>query len=435
MTEREDRDLTDRLLQDAMRTRLSRRSVLRGAGVGVAGISLASLLAACGEDGDGGGGDPGGETGAPADVFAGEPGDTVNFANWPLYLDQAKDKDGNVYHPSLKLFQDATGISVNYEDVIQSNEEFFGKLQPQLQAGDPTGWDIIVITNGRQFNVLTGNEWVYRLDPSKRPNFDANATPFAKDPSYDPGNAFSMPWQGGFTGIGYDASKVNGPATKLDDLANPALVGTDSVGMLTSDMPDFVMINLGIDPVNSGPAEWQEAADWLLMQRESGTVRQYYDQGYIDDFVAGNAPVSMAWSGDILYYKVWAGYPDFEFLIPEDGALLWQDNMLVPVGAENAPGAAQVMDWYFDPKIATMVTEWVLYLSPAGGVQERIVEDAAAALDDGYKGYANKLTMTAESEFAFPDDALLAKTQFGTNITSDEQAEEWDNIFLPITQQ
>ena len=59
----------------------------------------------------------------------------MNFANWPLYLDQAKDKDGNVYHPTLKLFEDATGIHVNYEDVIQSNEEFYGKIQPQLAGG------------------------------------------------------------------------------------------------------------------------------------------------------------------------------------------------------------------------------------------------------------------------------------------------------------
>ena len=66
------------------------------------------------------------------EVFAGQPGDTVQFANWPLYIDKAKDASGNRYYPSLKAFTDETGIDVNYEDVIQSNEEFFGKLQPQL---------------------------------------------------------------------------------------------------------------------------------------------------------------------------------------------------------------------------------------------------------------------------------------------------------------
>jgi spermidine/putrescine transport system substrate-binding protein len=144
--------------------------------------------------------------------------------------------------------------------------------------------------------------------------------------------------------------------------------------MLKADMPDYVMINLGIDPVTSGPAEWQEAADWLQMQKDSGTVRQYYDQGYIDDFVAGNTPVSMAWSGDILYYKVWAGYPDFEFVIPEEGAMQWQDNMLVPIGAPNPVGAMQLMDFVYRPEIATMITEYVLYLSPVNGVQDLILQ-------------------------------------------------------------
>jgi spermidine/putrescine transport system substrate-binding protein len=431
MSERDDRAFADRMLQDVMRKRLSRRTVLRGAGVGVAGISLASLLAACG-GGDGTGGDGGS---APADVFGGEPGDKVNFANWPLYIDQAKDKDGNVYYPSLKQFKDETGIDVNYEAIIQSNEEFFGKIQPQLAAGDSTGWDIIVITNGRQFNVLAGNDWVYKLDTTQRPNFDENATDFAKSPTYDQGNVYSMPWQGGFTGVAYDKTKVNGEITKLDDLANPSIVGSKSVGMLKADMPDFVMINLGIDPSTSGPDEWKEAAAWLTKQRDSGTVRQYYDQGYIDDFVAGNTTTTMAWSGDVIYYKIWAGYSDFEYLNFEAAAMMWQDNMMIPVGADNPVGAMMTMDWYYKPSIATMVTEWVIYLSPCKGVQDNIRTDAAAAEDQGYKGFANKLALTADNVNAFPDDALLGRAKFGTNITSDDQASEWDSIFLPITQQ
>jgi spermidine/putrescine transport system substrate-binding protein len=428
MSERDDRRVVDGLMQQAMRDRLSRRSVLKGAGMGVAGVSLAAFLAACGRDG---GGD---EVPDAAQVFSGEPLDTVQFANWPLYIDQAKNRDGEVFHPSLKEFEKQTGIAVNYEAIIDSNEGFFGKLRPDLQAGTHDDWDIIVITNGRTFNVLTGNNWVYQLPTDMRPNFDAHATPFAKSPDYDEGNRYSMAWQGGFTGIGFDRTKINGEIAKLDDLANPDIVGRDSVGMLTFDMPDFVMVNLGIDPATSGPDEWREAAAWLEMQKESGTVRQYYDQNYIDDFVAGNTGVTMAWSGDVLYYKLWAGYSDFEFLIPETGGLLWQDNMLVPVGAPNPPGAIQVMDFVYDPKIATMITEWVLYLSPVEGVQERIEKDADAALEDGYKGYANKLYLTAKNEFAFPDETVLGLTKFGANITTDEQAEEWDNIFLPISQ-
>ncbi|HET8527160.1 MAG TPA: hypothetical protein VFM81_11065, partial [Actinomycetota bacterium] len=81
-------------MQRALEYRLTRRSLLKGAGAGIAGFSLASLLAACGSDG--GGGASGGEVPAPEDVFSGQAGDKLNFANWPAYMDQAKDKDGNV---------------------------------------------------------------------------------------------------------------------------------------------------------------------------------------------------------------------------------------------------------------------------------------------------------------------------------------------------
>jgi spermidine/putrescine transport system substrate-binding protein len=437
MTERDDRSFVEPgRMQDILRRRMSRRSLLKGAGTGATALSLGAILAACGGNGGGGGGGGGGASSSidPSQVFSGQAGENVEFANWPLYLDQAKDKNGDVYHPSLREFTKETGITVDYQDVIQDNAEFFGKLRPQLEAGDPTGWDIIVITNGTEFTALTQNNWVYPLDASKHPNFDANAQPWATNPSYDPNNEHSMAWQSGITGIGVNKDLVKAPVTKMDDLANPDIVGTGSVGMLKADMPDFVMINLGIDPKTSGPDEWKEAANWLMKQRDSGTVRQYYTQGYIDDLTGGNLSATMAWSGDVLYNNVWAGYDNLEFVFPSDGALLWIDNMLVPVGAANPVGAMEVMDFFYKPEIATMVTEWVLYMSPAQGVKDLIVKDAQKAEDQNYKGYANKLFATAKSPYLFPDDTFLSRTSFGRQLKTDDEVAEWNNTFGPISQ-
>jgi spermidine/putrescine transport system substrate-binding protein len=334
----------------------------------------------------------------------------------------------------LRAFTKQTGIEVNFQEAVQSNPEFFGKLQPQLQAGQDTGWDIIVITNGRYFTALVENEWVYPLDPTKHPNFDKHAANWAKDPTYDPNNEHSMAWQSGFTGFGVNSKLVKGPVTKLDDLANPDKVGTGLVGMLKEDMPDFVMINMGIDPTTSGPAEWKEAADWMLMQRDAGVIRQYYDQGYIDDLTAGNLSATMAWSGDVLYYKTWAGYDNLDWNFPEGGALHWVDNMLVPAEAANPAGAIQLMDYYYQPRVAADVTEWVLYLSPVPATQELILKDAKANEAQNYKGYANKLFATAENPFMYPDDSLLARTSYGRELKTDDEREEWDAIFLPISQ-
>ena len=41
---------------------------------------------------------------------------------------------------------------------------------------------------------------------------------------------------------------------------------------------------------------------------------------------------------------------------------------------------------------------------------------------------------TAKSPFAFPDETILSQTKFGTNITNDSQLEEYNSIFLPISQ-
>ena len=415
------------LVRGMTQRRVSRRDLIKYGGATVGTLSFASILAACG--GDTAPGSGGQTSGEPVD-FSAPPGDTINFANWPLYIDSAKDPDtGERIHPSLVSFTDETGIAVNYNDEIQANASFFGELLPQLQAGQDTGRDIIVITNGREFTALTVNGWVTELDPSMRPNFDANAASWAKDPEYDPGNKYSMAWQSGLTGIGYLTEKVSRPPTTMDDLMNPDIVGTSSVGMITGDMPDLVMIHLGIDPVTSGPAEWQEAADWVQMLKDSGTLRKFYDQGYIDDFTAGNLAASMAWSGDVLYYKIWENKP-YEWVVPEGGALLWIDNMMIPANSANPQGAYQLMDYVYQPEIAQLITEWVAYMSPVPAVQDLIAQHATEESGE----YATDLADMAENPLLWPDDALLAQTPFGRNLTTDEEREEWDNIFVPITE-
>lgn len=412
---------------------LTRRELFRYAGAGAGAASVAALLAACG----GGDSAPGGDGDSavdPATIYAGEPNGELVFANWPLYLDFAKDKDtGERYSPSLRMFEEENDISVTYAVDINDNASFFGELQPILQNGDTPAYDIIVMTNGREFTALVANEWVWPLDPSKRPNFDANAAGWAKDPAFDPGNKYSMAWQSGLTGIGYIPDQVNGEITKMDDLADPAKVGKGTVGMLKADMPDFVMINLGIDPITSTPAEWQEAADWLMMQREAGTVRQYYDQGYADDLKAGNLAASMAWSGDVLYYNIWENNP-MEFVFPEDGALLWIDNMMIPANAKNPVDAITMMDFYYQPEIAQMVTEWVLYMSPVPATQDLILEHSEQVAKSGDATYAQQLEESATSNYLYPTDEFLAQTSFGRDLTTDEEREEWDSIFLPISE-
>lgn len=109
--------------------------------------------------------------------------------------------------------------------------------------------------------------------------------------------------------------------------------------------------------------------------------------------------------------------------------------MAIPVNAEHPVDAATFMDFYFQPAIALMVTEWVLTMPPVDGVRDLVVADGEAALDQGYKGYGNKLLATAENRFTFPDEEVLNATTFLRDLKTDEEREEWDAIFSPISQE
>lgn len=407
-----------------MSPRMSRRGLLKAGGASVGALTMAQILAACGGDDSPSGGGTVAASGDTVDWSA-APGTNVNFSNWPLYIDKAKDPDtGDRYSPSLAEFEAETGITVTYADEINDNAQFLGELTPSLEGGQDTGRDIIVITNGRELNQILARGWATELDPSLRPNFDAHAADWAKGPSYDPENRFTMAWQSGLTGIGYNTELVNQPITNADQLMSTDYVPEASVGLLQADAPDFAMIQLGINPIESGPEEWAEAAKWLEMMVAAPTFRAAYTQGYVDDLTAGNLAATMGWSGDVLYYAIWEDYP-FEFIVPEGGAVLWVDNMLIPANSANPQGAYKMMDYYYTPEIAQMVTEWVLYMSPVPEVQALIAAHGEETGDPD-------LIATAQNPMLWPDEATLSNTSLGYSITDDAAAAEWDATFNPI---
>ncbi len=112
---------------------MTRRDLFKAAGVGAGALSMASILAACASGGNSG---SGASASSAAIDWNAAPTKTLNFANWPLYIDKAKDPaTGEVVHPSLQQFTKDTGIQVQYDEVIQANAGFFGKIQPNLAAG------------------------------------------------------------------------------------------------------------------------------------------------------------------------------------------------------------------------------------------------------------------------------------------------------------
>ena len=284
-----------------------------------------------------------------------------------------------------------------------------------------------MITNGREFMNLRQNGWVTELDPSMRPNFDANAAPWAKDPVYDPGNKYSMAWQSGLTGIGYNTEQVPGRGDKLDDLANPEIVGTNSVGMLKAGHA-----RLGHDQPRHRPEDVQagrmEGSRGLAADAEGLRHRPRRTAARSTSTTSwpGTSRPSMGWSGDVLYYKIWGDDGSSSF--PGGGALLWIDNMMIPANAKNPQGALELMDFVYQPEVAQLITEWVPYMSPVPAVQDLIADHAKRRRTAPWPTACRRWRRARSCS---PTRSCSRKTSFGRELSTDEESEEWDSIFCP----
>ncbi len=372
-----------------MRERITRRQLLQGAGAGAAGISLAALLAACG--GGGGGIEGGGAT----ETAVGETGggkqlaDKIVWANWQLYIDV--DETGN-QRPTLDAFTAATGVAVEYIEEINGNEEFFGKIQGQLSQGQDVGRDLVVLTDtsgvpGRMIEL----GYVEKLDKEAMPNA-VNLLPTLAHPAFDPNRDYTMPWQSGMTGIGYDPTKVGGEITSLEQLlTDPKLKG--KVTLLT-EMPDtigLVMLLNGDDPSAVADEAFDRAIATVQDALDAGQIRQFTGNEYSSMLAQGDVWAAMAWSGDLVQLQL--DNPNLKWIQPDTGAMIWTDQLMIPKGGD-VYTASTLINWYYDPKIAAEAADYINYISPVSGAKEALL-----AIDPD----------VANNVLIFPTDEMLAQ--------------------------
>jgi spermidine/putrescine transport system substrate-binding protein len=234
--------------------------------------------------------------------------------------------------------------------------------------------------------------YVQKKDKSAIPN-EANLVSALQDPTWDPERAYSMPWQSGMTGIGYN-KKETGPVTSIEQLlTDPALKG--KVTCLT-EMPDcmgLIMQSNGDDPTKVEPAAFDKAIGTLQDAVDSGQIRRFTGNDYGDDLSSGNVAAAMAWSGDIVQLQL--DNPDLEFVLPDSGGNIWTDNMLIPTGGDVFT-ASTYMNFVYDPKVAAEIEDWVNYICPVEGAKEELLK-----LDPG----------VAKNPLIFPTEDMLANVK------------------------
>lgn len=389
------------------RAALTRRSLLRASAGGALAVGGLGTLSACGIP-------PAGKTegGVSSDDRSKEEKE-VSFSNWTEYMDV--DDSGN-RHPTLEAFTKRTGVKVKYTEDINDNNEFFGKIQPQLAAGQETGRDIIVLTDWLAARLIRLG-WVQKLDPSNLPHAYANLSPQFRSPDWDPGRAYSYPWQGISTVIAYNKKALDGIEVKTvsDLLDNPKLKGR--VGFLTEmrDTVGMVLLDMGKDPGNFSDDDYDAAIDRLQKGVDRGQIRRFTGNDYTADISKGDFAACLAWAGDVVQLK--ADNPDVDFLIPDSGYITSSDNMLVPNKARHKTNAERLMDYYYEPGPAAQLAAYINYVCPVDGVKDEL-----AKIDED----------AANNPLIIPDKAMQARSRAFRSLSSKEET-AYEEKFAKLT--
>ncbi|HSL77140.1 MAG TPA: extracellular solute-binding protein [Candidatus Limnocylindrales bacterium] len=395
---------------------LTRRRFLQGTAL----AGTAAFLAACGTPPQSSGSAPSAAASASAGASASASASaaatpassgTLRFANWIGYIDVSEDE---TTHPTLDKFQSETGITVDYQEAVDDNETFFtSDLQAPLDAGQPTEWDLVVVTDWMVARLIRLG-WVETIDTSLTPNFVANIADNYKGRSFDPDTNLAAPWQSGMTGIGYDKNKT-GDQDSLD-----VFFSNEFKGKLTylSEMRDTIglaAIRQGAKPEELTQEQFDAALADVDKAIKDGIVRQVTGNSYVEDMAGGGVTIAMAWSGDVLTLLVPDQKPDqdFQWALPKEGGMLWTDNMVIPKGTPNKAQAERWIDFYYEPQNAATIEAYVNYVCPVKGAKDIMLESDPEL---------------ANNPLIFPPDDWVSRLHIFRATTAEEET-SWSEAF------
>jgi spermidine/putrescine transport system substrate-binding protein len=236
------------------------------------------------------------------------------------------------------------------------------------------------------------NRYVQPFDAENVPNLYANLVDNLKGIPYDPKRLVTAPWQSGATGIGYNPKNTGRELKSIADLFDPAFKGRVTMLSEPYDSALSVLLTMGVDPTHAKIDQILAAIEKISKANDAGQFRRFTGNDYATDLTKGNVWVSLAYSGDLVQLQ--SDNPDLRFVYPEEGAMTFTDNMMIPQKAEHVYAAETMINYVYEPEVAAKIALYVNYLSPVKGVRE-IVERANPDL--------------AGNPLVFPSDEIRAK--------------------------
>ncbi|MGD6742930.1 polyamine ABC transporter substrate-binding protein [Streptomyces sp. BH106] len=388
---------------------VNRRSLLRALGGGAAAAAVGGLATGCGVPAAYV--SPGERAGH--DLSADEK--RLTWANWPLYIDV--DDDNPSKRPTLDAFEKRTGIQVKYTEEINDNDEFFGKISPSLMNHQKTDRDLIVISDWMCSRFVRLG-WVQEMDRARQPHVTKYLDPLLRSPAFDPGRKFTVPWQSGITGIAYDRRRLGREIKHVSDLWADDLKGRVTLLSGLDESFALLMQGNGVDIAKWTGADFDKVCDQVEKLVKAKHIRRFTGNDYIKDLSSGDVLACQAYSGDIIQLQ--ADNPNIEFVVPEEGAELWAESLMIPNLADHKANAERLIDYYYRPEVAAELAAWVNYVCPVPAAR-----DVLASSKD------KETAELAEDPLIFPDDRMRSRLAIARDIKPAERTEfskRWNRI-------
>ncbi len=206
------------------------------------------------------------------------------------------------------------------------------------------------------------------------------------------------------TAIGYNPKRTGGKLTSVNDLFDPKFKGRVTMLADPHDSAGLVLLGMGIKTETATIDDVLKAIDKIDEENRKGQIRRFTGNDYTTDLAKGNVWAAVAYSGDVIQLQ--SSNPELEFLIPDEGAMLWSDNMMIPQKAAHPYAAEVMMNFVYEPEIAAKIAAEVNYVTPVIGAKEALAKSDPEL---------------AENQLIFPSDETRA--QLNPYVTLEQEDE------------
>jgi len=268
----------------------------------------------------------------------------------------------------LDKFTEETGIDV-VMDTYDSNEA----LLASLKAGAIGTYDVAV--PGDYMVKIMQNEGMLDTISEGELENKGNISEQWLDVSFDPGRKHSIPYQWGSTSFSVNRNAYQGDINTTDILFDPPAELSGRINMLDSQGEVMLIsaLHMGI-PQCSTDREQLKALNAMLQDAKKHWVSFNSDTAK-EVLVSGDADAGMIYNG--FSAKAREEGANVEYAFPEQGFVVWMDNVVLLKDAPNRENALKFMDFLLEPENAAAVTNYARYAAGVDGVEQHLDQELA----------------------------------------------------------